>query len=147
MPAPSQHTQFSAPSPPPPRALRQETRPSVGSLGHSSPSPPPALPAGERARSPHRHSAVGGWRDKAAAHWGSPVGEEDARFHGSGLLLRPRCPRQPFDFLWGQGTECLQPRVGFRPSAAHRYIARYYRGFSFTGIMQRTRLFMRSVMR
>lgn len=37
MPAPSQHTQLAAPIPPPPWALRQETRLSVGSRGHRSP--------------------------------------------------------------------------------------------------------------
>lgn len=121
--------------------------PQHGKAGPQLPFTPPALPTGERARSPHSHAAVGEWRDQAAACWGGPGGEEGARCQGSRLLLRPRCPLKTFAFLWGQGTERFQPRVVISPSAAHRYTACCNHSFSFTGTRHRTRLFVRSVMR
>lgn len=103
----------------------------------------PLHPAGERARSPHSHSAGAGGGTRLQP---SGVALRES-CHRSRLLLRPRCPLQPLDFLWGQGMECPQARVAVRPSAAHRYTARYNHSFSITGIMHRTRLFIRSAMR
>lgn len=148
MPAPSLHTQLSAPPTRPRHGLDGRKPSPAWEARATAPLHPAGSPHWGKGTQPPQPLCSGQMEGhEAAAHWGGPVGEEDACFHRSGLPLRPRCPLQPFDFLWGDGTECLQPRAAISPSAAHRYTAHNHHGFSFTGTMHGTRLFIRSAMR